>query len=211
MKAGLLTDTWTQLYCSLPKEKLLLSAQWKYPQSCLSFRESSLNWTMSWKRMFFCMLLHPITRTVTFLSFSSASRRGAGWYKLQQQFSGVMHAVVSEKFGKSVSGAPVLFSFPKGKMVLIAIEPGPAKEMSNSRSSYVSLYHFPAPRYGYQWCLCSSTSIREGKLAEPGWGGQKREGNLCALLPLAPGDSLCLHWACLSSRTAGREEVGVKL
>lgn len=89
------------------------------------------------------MFLAP--RTLTFLSFSPTSRRGAGWYELQQQFSEVMHAVVAEKFGKSVSGAPVLFSFPKGEMVLAAIESGPAKEMSNSRASSVSLYHFQAP------------------------------------------------------------------
>lgn len=92
------------------------------------------------------LLMFTCLRIVTSLSFSSTSQRGAGWCKLQQRFSGVMHAVVSEKFGKSASGAPVLFSFPKGKMVLIAIEPGPAKEMSNSRSSYVSSYHFPALR-----------------------------------------------------------------
>lgn len=114
------------------------------------------------------LLMFASLRTLTFLSFSSTSQRGAGWYKLQQQFSGVMHAVVSEKFGKSASGAPDLFSFPKGKMVLIAIEPGPAKEMSTSRYSYVSLYHFQAPRYGCQWCLRSSASIREEKLAELG-------------------------------------------
>lgn len=139
------------------------------------------------------LLMFPSLRTLTFLSVSSTSQRGAGWYKLQQQFSGVMHAVVSEKFGKLASGAPVLFSFPKAKMVLVAIEPGPAKETSNSRSSYVSLHHFQAPRYRCQWCLRSSASIREGKLAELGWGGQKWEGNLCALLPLAPGDSLGLQ------------------
>lgn len=83
-------------------------------------------------------------RALTFLSFSPTSWRGAGWYELQQQFPEVMHAVVAEKFGKSASGAPVLFSFPEGEMVLAAIEPGPAKEMSNSRASSVSLYHFQA-------------------------------------------------------------------
>lgn len=59
--------------------------------------------------------MFPSLRTLTFLTFSSSSQGGAGWYELEQQFSGVTHAVVSEKFGKSASGAPALFSFPKGK------------------------------------------------------------------------------------------------
>lgn len=119
-------------------------------------------------------LLFPSLRTLTFLSFSSTSQRRAGWYKLQQQFSGVMHALVSEKFGKSASGAPVLFSFPKGKMVLIAIEPGPDKEMSNSRSSCISLYHFQAHRYGVNGAYVLLQA--SGKESWQNWGEVGRKG-----------------------------------
>lgn len=86
--------------------------------------------------------MFPSLRTLTFLSFSSTSQRGAGWYKLQQQFSEITHAVMSEDFRKSASRTSVSFSFPKGKIVLIAVEPGPAKEMSNIRSSSVTFYCF---------------------------------------------------------------------
>lgn len=129
------------------------------------------------------LLKIPSLRILMFLSFFSTSQRGADWYKLQQQFPTVMRAVVWEKSGKSAS----FFIFlPWGKDGLNSIEGVPGKDISSSRSCYVSVYHFQAPRYGCQWCLCSSTSIREVKLAELGWGGKKREGNLCTLLPVAP-------------------------
>lgn len=61
------------------------------------------------------LLKIPSLRILMFLNFFSTSQRGAVWYKLLQQFSGVMHAVVSEKSGKSASGVPVLFSSPEAK------------------------------------------------------------------------------------------------
>lgn len=155
------------------------------------------------------VLIFPSLRTITFLSFCFTSQRGAGWYKLQQQFSGVTHAVVSEKFGKSASGAPVLFSFPTGKMVLIVIEPGPAKEMSIAGLAMLAYtISQPPDMVSMVLMFCKHQGRKAGR-AGVRWAEKGRK-------PLhtpssSPSDLLCLHWACLSLRAAGREEVGVKL
>lgn len=84
------------------------------------------------------LLVFPSLRTLTLLSLSDGS-----W---------VVYTTGATFWGHACCGAGEIWEvgfwsfcfifLPKVKMLLIAIEPGPAKEMSNSRSSYVSLYHF---------------------------------------------------------------------
>lgn len=127
-QAGLLNDTWTQFYHCFSKGKATAECTAKVSTKLFIILEVILNLNHIWKMHVILyaapseeLLKFPSLRILMFLSFFSTSERGAGWCKLQQQFSGVMHAVVSEKSGKSASRVPVLFSSPEAKMVLMVL------------------------------------------------------------------------------------------
>lgn len=128
MKAGLLNGTQTQFYQCFSKGKAVAECTAKVSTKLFIIRGVILKQNHVLKMNGFLyaspseeLLRIPSLRLLMFFNFFSISQRGVGWYKLQQQFSGVMHAVVSEKSGKSASGAPVLFSSPEAKMVLIVL------------------------------------------------------------------------------------------
>lgn len=144
VKAGLLNDTWTQFYQRFSKGKATTECTAKVSTMLFIIQGVILKLNRALKMNVFLyaapseeLLKISSLRVLMFLNFFSISQRGAGWYKLQQQFSGVMHAVVSEKSGKSASRAPIFL--PWSKNGFNSIEQDPAKDMYYSRSCCVSL------------------------------------------------------------------------
>lgn len=65
------------------------------------------------------------------------------------------------------------FPSPREKVVLIATKPGPVKEMSNSKSSSVSLYHSRPPDMDVTGACVLQASGKEGW---QNWGEVGRKG-----------------------------------
>lgn len=127
-QAGLLNGTWTQFYHCFSKGKGTAECTEKVSTKLFIILGVILNLNHVLKmHVILCaapsekLLKFPSLRILMFLSFFSTSQRGAGWCKLQQQFSGVMHAVVSEKSGESASRVPVLYFSPEANMVLMVL------------------------------------------------------------------------------------------
>lgn len=122
MKAELLNDTWTQFYHCFSKGKATAECTAKVSTKLFIIQRVilKLNHVLKMNGFLYAapseeLLKISSLRILMFLNFFPISQRGAGYCKLQQQFSGIMHAVVSEKSGKSASGVPVLFSSPEAK------------------------------------------------------------------------------------------------
>lgn len=211
MKAGLLNDTWTQFYHCFSKGKATAEFTAEVSTKLFIIQGVILKLNHVLKMDVFLnaapseeLLKIPSLRILMFLSFFSTSQRGAGWYKLQQQFSRVIHAVVWEKSGKSASRVPVLFSSPEAKMVLIALRETQLRIYPTTGLAMLMYNIFRPPDMGVNGAYVLLKI--SGKLNWQNWGEVGRKGKKTSahsfLWP--PGVLLCLHWTCLTFRAVGR-------